>query len=113
MKWELRRRRARRWLTLSESGQLPDHQLPAADPATSHAVRRFYRVLDRLSARERLALVLRHVEGMTLEEVAASMQISVATVKRLLRAASERVSQLVAGDPELALFAVRRKGGAP
>jgi len=43
--------------------------------------------------------VLRHVEGMTLEEIAEAMELSLATVKRVLRRASLRVSQLVDAEP--------------
>ena len=101
VKWELRRRRARRWLTLSETGDVPDEQLMVMDAENRYALRRLYGLLDRLSTRERLVLVLRHVEGMTLEEIAAAMDLSLATVKRGLRRASARVSQMVdADDPK-------------
>jgi len=101
VKWELRRRRARRWLTLSETGDVPDEQLMVMDAENRYALRRLYGLLDRLSTRERLVLVLRHVEGMTLEEIAAAMELSLATVKRGLRRASLRVSQMVdADDPK-------------
>ena len=98
VKWELRRRRARRWLTLSETGDVPDEQLLVMDAESRYALRRLYALLDRLSTRERLVLVLRHVEGMTLEEIAEAMELSLATVKRALRRASMRVSQLVDSD---------------
>jgi len=98
VKWELRRRRARRWLTLSETGDVPDEQLLVMDAESRYALRRLYSLLDRLSTRERLVLVLRHVEGMTLEEIAEAMELSLATVKRALRRASLRVSQLVDSD---------------
>jgi len=101
VKWELRRRRARRWLTLSETGDVPDEQMMVMDAENRYALRRLYGLLDRLSTRERLVLVLRHVEGMTLEEIAAAMDLSLATVKRGLRRASARVSQMVdADDPK-------------
>jgi RNA polymerase sigma-70 factor (ECF subfamily) len=101
VKWELRRRRARRWLTLSETGDVPDEQLMVMDAESRYALRRLYTLLDRLSTRERLVLVLRHVEGMTLEEIAEAMELSLATVKRGLRRASLRVSQMIdAGDPK-------------
>ena len=101
VKWELRRRRARRWLTLSETGEVPDEQLMVMDAESRYSLRRLYALLDRLSTRERLVLVLRHVEGMTLEEIAAAMDLSLATVKRGLRRASARVSQMVdADDPK-------------
>ena len=106
VKWELRRRRARRWLTLSETGDVPDEQMMVMDAENRYALRRLYSLLDRLSTRERLVLVLRHVEGMTLEEIADAMELSLATVKRGLRRASARVSQMVdADDPK------RRPGG--
>jgi RNA polymerase sigma-70 factor, ECF subfamily len=98
VKWELRRRRARRWLTLSETGDVPDEQLLVMDAESRYALRRLYALLDRLSTRERLVLVLRHVEGMTLEEIAEAMELSLATVKRALRRASLRVSQLIDSD---------------
>jgi len=101
VKWELRRRRARRWLTLSETGDVPDEQQMVMDAESRYSLRRLYSLLDRLSTRERLVLVLRHVEGMTLEEIAEAMELSLATVKRGLRRASLRVSQMVdAGDPK-------------
>jgi RNA polymerase sigma-70 factor (ECF subfamily) len=106
VKWELRRRRARRWLTLSETGEVPEEQLTVMDAESRYALRRLYQLLDRLSTRERLVLILRHVEGMTLEEIAEAMELSLATVKRSLRRASSRVSQMVeSGDPK------RRLGG--
>jgi RNA polymerase sigma-70 factor, ECF subfamily len=98
VKWELRRRRARRWLTLSETGEVPDEQVMVMDAESRYALRRLYALLDRLSTRERLVLVLRHVEGMTLEEIAEAMELSLATVKRALRRASLRVSQMVDTD---------------
>jgi len=98
VKWELRRRRARRWLTLSETGDIPDEQLLVMDAENRYALRRLYTLLDRLSTRERLVLVLRQVEGMTLEEIAEAMELSLATVKRGLRRATARVTQMVESD---------------
>ncbi len=101
VKWELRRRRARRWLTLSETGDVPEDQMMVMNAESRYALRRLYGLLDLLSARERLVLVLRHIEGMTLEEIAEAMELSLATIKRVLRRASNRVSEMVASDEEL------------
>jgi RNA polymerase sigma-70 factor (ECF subfamily) len=101
VKWELRRRRARRWLTLSETGEVPEDQLMVMNAENRYALRRLYGLLDLLSARERLVLVLRHIEGMTLEEIAEAMELSLATIKRVLRRASNRVSEMVDADEEL------------
>ena len=47
-------------------------------------LRAVYRVLESLSPRVRIALVLRRLEGMSQEEVAAAMGVSVSTAKRLI-----------------------------
>jgi RNA polymerase sigma-70 factor (ECF subfamily) len=43
-----------------------------------------YRILDGLPSRVRVALVLRRVEGMSLDEVAEAMGVSLSTAKRLI-----------------------------
>ncbi len=111
VKWELRRRRARRWLTLSETGELPDNQLLYVTADTRYALRRLYRLLDQLATRDRLVLVLRHVEGMTLEEIAEVLGISLATVKRSLQYGAARLSALV--DSDAALRKPRRNARRP
>lgn len=47
-------------------------------------LRGVYRILEGLAPRVRVALVLRRVEGMTQDEVAAAMGVSVSTAKRLI-----------------------------
>jgi RNA polymerase sigma factor (sigma-70 family) len=47
-------------------------------------LRRFYRLLDKLKADDRLIFVLRRVDGMQLEDVGHATERSVATVKRRL-----------------------------
>jgi RNA polymerase sigma-70 factor (ECF subfamily) len=98
VKWELRRRRARRWLTLSDTGEVPDDRLLMMNAENRYALQRLYTLLNQLSARERLVLVLRHIEGMTLEEIAEAMELSLATIKRALRRATHRLSRLVDAD---------------
>jgi RNA polymerase sigma-70 factor (ECF subfamily) len=98
VKWELRRRRARRWLTLSDTGEIPDDRLLMMNAENRYALQRLYTLLNQLSARERLVLVLRHIEGMTLEEIAEAMELSLATIKRALRRATHRLSRLVDTD---------------
>ena len=48
------------------------------------ALRRVYAVLESMDPEERIALVLRRVEGLELSEVADRMGLSLATVKRRL-----------------------------
>jgi RNA polymerase sigma-70 factor (ECF subfamily) len=101
LKHELRRRRLRRWV-LSDTGDVPERAVLGADYVSRQLLRRFYGVLDALRARDRLVFVLRQVEGLTIEEVAETMDLSVATVKRSFAAASARVAFFVARDRELA-----------
>ena len=58
-----------------------------APPDVAAELRAIYRVLDTLPADERLALVLRRVEAMPLEEVASMLGCSTATAKRRIAAA--------------------------
>jgi RNA polymerase sigma-70 factor (ECF subfamily) len=109
LKWELRRRRARAVLHLSGFDQLPDQPVPALDAESRQALRRFYGILDRLSAQERTAFVLRHMEGFKLEEVADALGISLATAKRRLARAASTVSRHVDRDPALAPYLPARE----
>ena len=110
VKWELRRRRARRWIMLSESNQLPDVAGLDGDAESREVLRRFYAVLDLLGARERLVFALRYLESMTLEEIAAAMSISLSTVKRTLGRASTRVSEWIASDADLVNYFEGKRG---
>jgi RNA polymerase sigma-70 factor (ECF subfamily) len=104
VKWELRRRRARRWLTLTPSSLLPETAALDSDPESREVLRRFYLVLDQLAARDRLAFALRYLESMTLEEIAATLEVSLSTVKRNLNRAAARVTRWIASDPDLVTF---------
>jgi RNA polymerase sigma-70 factor (ECF subfamily) len=100
---ELRRRRLRRWLHLSETGVLPDTGY-TADPEGREAVRRLYAVLDQLDDRARVVFVLRFVEGLELTEISQALGCSLATTKRRLARASQRVLVLARREPALAAY---------
>jgi RNA polymerase sigma-70 factor (ECF subfamily) len=103
---DLRSRRVRRWLRLTQAGALPEiEDGTATPPEVREAVARLYGILDDLSARERIAFVLRHVEGHELVEVASQMECSLATVKRVLARAQAHVQARVSRDPVLAPYA--------
>jgi RNA polymerase sigma-70 factor (ECF subfamily) len=104
VKWELRRRRVRRFVRLSESGEVPDAPVSGEDAEARQVLRRFYTLLDQLAPRERLVFSLRYLEAMTLEEVAAAMELSLSTVKRSVARAAARVSGWIAGEPDLLAF---------
>ncbi len=92
----LRRRRWRRLFAPEEEAlSHPDLRVP--DEATRERARTTYRVLSRLSSDERALLLLRHVEGYELTELAEAMGCSLATVKRWLARAEERLAAHLGG----------------
>lgn len=101
----LRRRRCREWLQLTPTGELSELATAVSDDVEAHeALVRFYGILDKLGQKPRLVFVLRYVEGMDLTEVAAALEISLATAKRYLARAAARVSSMVERDPALASY---------
>jgi RNA polymerase sigma-70 factor (ECF subfamily) len=104
-KSELRRRRARRWLLLSDDGDVVEPEATADEGHEPRAaVLRLYAVLDRISDERRTVFVLRYVEGLELGELAAVLDCSLATAKRRVADAARRVSLLAASDPLLAPY---------
>jgi RNA polymerase sigma-70 factor, ECF subfamily len=99
LKSELRRRKVRAWLSFHNPDALADLSFGSLDVEGRDALRRFYALLDRLSARDRLAFSLRYLEAMTIDEIASAMQLSSSTVKRALSNASSRLSGWVRADP--------------
>src|SRR5262249_50752258 len=67
---ELRRPRFR---TLSSAARARAERESAPRDAASEGVRRFYRVLDRLDAADRIAFVFHYVEGLDTRNVAAAI----------------------------------------
>ena len=88
---ELRRRRVRRWVTLSPKGEVPEAPQAPSDLDGVLALRGLYRLLEALPPRRRVAFVMRHVQGLEVTEVAALLQISESTVKREVRRARHAI----------------------
>ncbi len=95
----LRRRRlmTRLGLVRTEPVDLDRVVSRTVPPDVGVELRAIYALVDRLPAGERVALVLRRVEGLNLEEVARRMGLSLATVKRRLAAAQSRLDGMLAG----------------
>jgi len=85
----IRRKRRRRWLVFLPTEETIEPPSSAASLEARVALRVFYEVLDGFGADERIAFALRFVEGMELTEVAAACQVSLATIKRRLKRASD------------------------
>jgi RNA polymerase sigma-70 factor (ECF subfamily) len=102
----LRRRRFRRWLSLTDDGVLPDEAAEGVDDAAREALARFYALLDKLDDKTRLLFVLRYVEGLELTETAEATGVSLATAKRHLAKATARIRAMAGNDPVLAAYLV-------
>jgi len=66
----------------------------SASPEVVAELRTLYRLIGRFPAAERIALLLRRVEGMEILQIAQHMGISESTVKRKLRSAELRLLRL-------------------
>lgn len=97
----IRRRRARRWLLFWEPQALPHPPTNDVSPEVRDAFVRTYALLDSLSAEQRVAFVLRHIEGLSLAEVAEALDVSLATIKRKLGRAERRFVAMARRDPVL------------
>jgi RNA polymerase sigma-70 factor (ECF subfamily) len=99
---ELHRKKMRSWLSFEQPEVLDYHGCGTPDMESRDQLRRFYRLLDRLAPRDRVVFVLRRVESMSIEEIAATMETSESTVKRSLAHASSRLSRWMDDKPLLA-----------
>jgi RNA polymerase sigma-70 factor, ECF subfamily len=98
----LRRRRLRSFFSLEalpSDAKLVDD---GATPEEKAEIASTYRMVERIPIRQRVVWVLKHVEGETLDSIAAICHISKATVQRRLRAAdrSLRMQKERQGDPD-------------
>lgn len=97
----LRHRRVRRWLGRAVPYESSEVASRVASPDVVHAMRRTYEVLERLPPQERIAFTLRFIDGMQLAEIADATGMSLATVKRRIAKARERVSRHARKDAVL------------
>ena len=91
-RYQIRRRRVRRFVTLSRTAELSDSRFRGAECDSQHALLKFYEILDRLKERDRSAFVLRFIEGLDAAEVAAALGVSIPTARRHFTYAWARVT---------------------
>jgi RNA polymerase sigma-70 factor, ECF subfamily len=89
----LRARKRKHWLRFFAPEELPEAESLADDDENRAALRALDKILDRLSAEERVAFSLRQVEGLPLAEVAKLTECSLATVKRRVGRAQQVVAK--------------------
>jgi RNA polymerase sigma-70 factor, ECF subfamily len=96
---EIRARRYRRFIVARADAA--EFAVDPSHPARQTHVRRFYQLLAQLKPDDRIVLVLRHLEGCTLDEVARAGGYSLATAKRRLKRATRAFRKLAIQDPIL------------
>jgi len=101
---EIRKRKVRRWVTLTGAGEVPETPTLQHQPDELRALRALYRILDRLSARDRMVFVARYVEGMQIDEAAVSLGVSKATVWRVGKATLAHVIAEAQREPALSAY---------
>ncbi|MGC4094923.1 MAG: sigma-70 family RNA polymerase sigma factor [Polyangiaceae bacterium] len=97
----IRRRARRRWLGIFSPERV---QSEAQEPPSSEAraaLREVYAVLDQLRVDDRMAFVLRFIEGMTLPDAAEACDVSLATLKRRLARAEQAFLAAASQRPQL------------
>ena len=112
---ELRRRRVRRLMRLASAEELEGGPSSPRDDDAREAVKRLYAILDRVDPKTRVLFVLRYVEALELTEIAEALDVSLATAKRRLARAGDRVFGLARRDELLLAYlasAGRQRRGA-
>lgn len=93
---EMKRRRVRRTSAPLVLHHLNEISLQGvSDPERKHSAARLYRMMSSLGENDRTAYTLRFVEGLELSEIADALQVSLSTVRRSIRRASEQLDRLV------------------
>lgn len=112
LRYEIRRRRVRSWLRLTGDTETPDLRVVHPDTDSREALVRFYRILDRINARDRTAFTLHYIEGMEVPDVAAALGVSVPTTRRCLARARERLVLFAGRDPLLIQYVSQFERGS-
>ena len=89
----LRRQKVRAFFSLDAMAEPPSVVDGAATPEENAHIASTYRLLEALPVPQRIVWLLRHVEGETLDAIAALCGCSKATVQRRLRAAQRTLGE--------------------
>jgi RNA polymerase sigma-70 factor (ECF subfamily) len=110
---ELRRRHYRRWLLLSETGELPEPRWFGDDGTDAREIlHRLVGFIERLGPDAGHIFEMRFVEDRDVAEIAEALGVSLATMKRRLARASSRFLAMARRDPVLTGFLRETRGRA-
>jgi len=97
----IRRRARRSWLGIFSPQRTESTQSEPAPIEARTALRATYAVLDELPLNERMAFVMRFVNGLTLPEAAEACRVSLATFKRRLARGEQQFLERARKNPTL------------
>ena len=97
----IRLRTRRKWLRVFSPEQTQPNHLDQPSSEARQALREVYGVLDQMQVDERMAFVLRFIDGMTLPDAAEACEVSLATFKRRLARAEKRFLETARARPIL------------
>jgi RNA polymerase sigma-70 factor (ECF subfamily) len=95
----LRRRKRSRLTAVAEPPDWASDRNPEVEAATREGIRHVYRLLERLSPKRRLVLVLHEIEGLGALEIAHIVGSNPLTVRTRLHYARKEFYRLAADDP--------------
>jgi RNA polymerase sigma-70 factor (ECF subfamily) len=97
----IRLRSRRGWLSMFSPERTCPGQINQPSSEARQALREVYDVLDQMPVDERMAFVLRFIDGMTLPDAAEACQTSLATLKRRLARAVKHFVETARRRPAL------------
>ncbi len=103
----IRRRARRRWLNIFSPQTVEEREQEPPCSDARQALREIYGVLDQMPVVERMAFVLRVIDGQTLPDAAAACGVSLATFKRRLSRAEKLFVQAAQERPMLVSWSER------
>ena len=109
---ELRNRWIHRWLGVGQADASPRTSSIPPDPTSREALRRLYFILDRFKTEDRIAFAFHFLEGLSLEETAGALNLSLPDAQRVLARVWNRIVHFVERDTALLdyLASVERQG---
>ncbi len=97
----IRSRGRKRWLRYFSPETMPETRARVTSMEDREAVKSTYKALDAMPADLRVPFTLRYMQGMSLKEVAAACEVSLATIKRRLAKADKRFISIASREPAL------------